>query len=732
MNPFPTRLPRSTRDRWSNRLLRTLLTLAVVIAGLVAPTAPARGQTRTPTVTFMCGRPRRFRAMHGTRGGHHRHQRNELRLRVSVDDRPDQRCHWCAHRAWPGDPRTGALWRRLVRTSSRCRQSVTAGQYRVRAYQSVPSEAVRTWPTAVTADGRRSDRFRVAGIARCDDREPLREARVDLFSGASLVDSTTTDRVTGAFSFNVAPGAYTVRYTKGPIVCGGPTDAEGDPQPENLLDLNNESWPSAFEMPLAGTTTQTAFAVQHLWKQDMSAWYRFRVQPGARVIVTLTGGEAGDGPLPVNYDLTLYKDIAAAFKELTIHRRIWSSSRPSRRPTPSRRMRSRRRLHARRVHAGCLHADAFTPDAFTPDAFSPDAFTPDAFTPDAFTPDAFTPDAFTPMHLRPMPLRRMRSPPMPFRPMRLRMARVSPEAFASAQTRSLIAVPPSMAPSGEGVARNTWDNNTDFYVRVRGRNGAFSLAAPFHLDVTIMAGARARGRADHQWHGTLRGRRWLQDPRPDRPWPSGGYRRGKVELAGQLQEFLRSPEVRGTVRELRAGDARIAAARTQSDAHNECPFAKNVLAGEIKRLIDSYRALNPGLEYIVFIGNDDVVPFFREPDQAGLANEKIVRAAGARHDGLAGQPQARLRPDAGHVWGAAQRLAPDHTLPVPDLAVGRLIETAVDATGMLDAYLDITEWRVVATPEPALVTGYDFLADAATAIGRDPRRPARRDQRSTR
>ena len=38
------------------------------------------------------------------------------------------------------------------------------------------------------------------------------------------------------------------------------------------------------------------------------------------------------------------------------------------------------------------------------------------------------------------------------------------------------------------MARNTWDNNTDFYVRVRGRNGAFSLAAPFHLEVTMNTG----------------------------------------------------------------------------------------------------------------------------------------------------------------------------------------------------------------------------------------------------
>ena len=167
-----------------------------------------------------------------------------------------------------------------------------------------------------------------------------------------------------------------------------------------------------------------------------------------------------------------------------------------------------------------------------------------------------------------------------------------------------------------------------------------------------------------------------------------------------------------------AGDARIAAAKAQSDAHNACPFAKNLLAAEIKRLIDGYRASNPGLEYIVFIGNDDVVPFQRVPDKAGLANEKTYSPPVL--DPTASQASLKL----GYVltqdnYGSRRTVSRmDHHLPLPDLAVGRLIETAADATGMLDAYL-ATTGGVVSTPTSGLVTGYDFLADAATAIGAD-------------
>ena len=57
------------------------------------------------------------------------------------------------------------------------------------------------------------------------------------------------------------------------------------------------------------------------------------------------------------------------------------------------------------------------------------------------------------------------------------------------------------------------------------------------------------------------------------------------------------------------------------------------------------------------------------------------------------------------------------TFPVPDLAVGRLVETAEEASGMIDAYL-ATASGVVATPTTSLVTGYDFLEDAANSVKR--------------
>ena len=51
------------------------------------------------------------------------------------------------------------------------------------------------------------------------------------------------------------------------------------------------------------------------------------------------------------------------------------------------------------------------------------------------------------------------------------------------------------------------------------------------------------------------------------------------------------------------------------------------VADEIKNVIGQYRAANllaageTSLHYIVLVGGDDVVPFFRYPDDGGLANE---------------------------------------------------------------------------------------------------------------
>ena len=56
---------------------------------------------------------------------------------------------------------------------------------------------------------------------------------------------------------------------------------------------------------------------------------------------------------------------------------------------------------------------------------------------------------------------------------------------------------------------------------------------------------------------------------------------------------------------------------------------------------------------------------------------------------------------------------------MPDLAVGRLVETAAEATLLLDAYLSTANG--VVTPHSAFVSGYGFLEDGANAVAAELR-----------
>ena len=86
-------------------------------------------------------------------------------------------------------------------------------------------------------------------------------------------------------------------------------------------------------------------------------------------------------------------------------------------------------------------------------------------------------------------------------------------------------------------------------------------------------------------------------------------------LLAQMQTLAARPDVGGVVVDL-AQDERIEAVRVQAFANSGCPYATNLWAREVQAVIQSYWALNPALEYVVLVGNDSLIPFFRYPDAA--------------------------------------------------------------------------------------------------------------------
>ena len=250
-------------------------------------------------------------------------------------------------------------------------------------------------------------------------------------------------------------------------------------------------------------------------------------------------------------------------------------------------------------------------------------------------------------------------------------------------------------------------------MRVRGRNGAFDLQAPFHIEVTLQTGECANVaplttpsslQAAAGNYKTIILTDWSRLP---------GTVTDTLTLQDRLATFAARPEVAGVIVDV-GTDNRVAAANAQADTYPACPYAKNLVAGAIKDIVDRYRALNP-LEYVVLIGDDNVIPFFRSPDQAMLGNE--LNYSPPVRDNTSSQASLKLsyvlsQDRYGELLDLSSK---GNALPLPGLAVGRLVETAAEATHMLDVYLN-TIGGVVPTPTSSLVTGYDFLADAATAI----------------
>lgn len=465
----------------------------------------------------------------------------------------------------------------------------------------------------------------------------------------------------------------------------------------------NDSWPRALRLVLGGPPeNQVATIDQVLDRDGQSRWYKFSIQPNSKVIVTLTN-------LPANYDLTIYKDIAAAFTELNSPQdlvRLGAEFAPE--------AFSPEAFSPEAFSPEAFSPEAFSPEAFSPEAFSPEAFSPEAFSPEAFSPEAFSPEAFSPEAFSPEAFSPEAFSPEAFSPEAFSPEAFSPEAFSGAQLRSLLGISAFNGTVGEGLIVNTWSNVGDFYIRVAGRNGVSDRNAAFHVEVRQVGGTCGQvvpSSTPSSPSASAGGYRTIIITDLDRMAGSGA---DKAALQSRLADFAARPEVAGVVVDM-GGNQRVLDLNAQADANPACPYAKNLVAEAIKEVIDAYRGLNP-LEYIVLVGGDETIPFFRHPDTALLANEKNF--VPPVRDSTASQASLKL----GYVLSQdAYASEVDFSLkgsaiPVPDLAIGRLVETAADAVTMLDAYLLGTNNGVVPAPSSALVTGYDFLEDAALAV----------------
>jgi hypothetical protein len=184
---------------------------------------------------------------------------------------------------------------------------------------------------------------------------------------------------------------------------------------------------------------------------------------------------------------------------------------------------------------------------------------------------------------------------------------------------------------------------------------------------------------------------------------------GKLqELAGQA-----SLGVSGTVIPVEAIGG-VQALYNTWDANPCDPGAANAVANAIANEVNAIVAARPGVKYVVFGGGDDQIPFFRLPDLSLIANENgfasqfspnEYQGSLAAGDLLSDDPYLDTQP----VPAGGQQLFP------PNLAGGRLVETAQDIVSAVDAFEHAPTPGALQS-STGFVSGYDFVADGSQRV----------------
>jgi hypothetical protein len=193
-------------------------------------------------------------------------------------------------------------------------------------------------------------------------------------------------------------------------------------------------------------------------------------------------------------------------------------------------------------------------------------------------------------------------------------------------------------------------------------------------------------------------------------------------VVSRLSSMLSRPDVVGAIVPVDANPV-VAAAYSAWDAAPCDVAAPNAVVSAINSLVDS--TVPPGspqrttLQNIVVVGGDDIVPFARLNDDTSYANELEYAAdlaSGPTATPLsAAMSERKTLSDDPYASFTPSRLSDGKVLYLPEVAIGRLVETPSEITGQIDQYLLPTvNGRLDAGS--ALTTGYDFLRDGATAV----------------
>jgi len=171
---------------------------------------------------------------------------------------------------------------------------------------------------------------------------------------------------------------------------------------------------------------------------------------------------------------------------------------------------------------------------------------------------------------------------------------------------------------------------------------------------------------------------------------------------------------------------------SQWDSDRSNPLLANEVAQQIWFMLDRLiKDKYPATENIALFGGDSIIPFYRVPDDTVIANEAdYIQQLGT----TVLNPAQPLYGSLFYRFVQTDNFYADRkptpwrgrALYIPDLSIGRLVESPTDINHYLDGYLATNSYTIrgdlAFTPAPshyagAFVTGYDFTKDQALAIG---------------
>ncbi len=457
------------------------------------------------------------------------------------------------------------------------------------------------------------------------------------------------------------------------------------------IGSDNRQWTGA--VPISSATAQERTIAQ----PGESRWFTVPVGASQRVIANLSN-------LPQDYDLALFGDIQAAFDRLsegggsTDLTQLATGSSAGAAVTDT----QIPQFPADVVDVPTTKDDVagpnFAPRVYAPRVYAPRVYAPRVYAPRVYAPRVYAADSFDPD---------LSGDPK-FR-----------DAFTGAQTQSLLAVSAKPGTASEAVAAGSGNTVGTFYVRVQGHDDQSSSPTPFTLSGSAAGGEACAGVAAPL------------DTSTQAPSRTDAQTVIVTDTSSQTFGFRDHPDQAtafdAALTKLRAAtdgavvdvatNSKVQGLLTQASTHYDCPYAVNLAAQAIKDVVDGYRQNNPAMKYVVLVGNDDVVPFFRYPDLSGLGTESQFDPGLASDNNTSAGSLSNDQVLSQDAYGSDTSVTVSgSTIPIPELGVGRLVETPAEIVSTINHFVEQNNVKTLPTPDTSLVTGYDFLTDAANAV----------------